>query len=145
MADIVVYTDGACQRNPGPGGWGVLIESPEGTRELSGGELETTNNRMELMAAIRALNALAPDSCVLLYTDSQYVQKGMTQWLERWLTSGRLDQGAVKNSDLWFELLHACAWHDVEWCWVRGHSGIEGNETADRLANEGIEAVLAEA
>ena len=140
MRDVVIYTDGACKGNPGPGGWGAVLRSGERSKHLKGGEPHTTNNRMELTAAIRGLQALKARSRVDLYTDSQYVRKGITEWLaswkaRNWMTAARKP---VKNEDLWRELDAAVQQHEVRWHWVRGHSGDPGNELADQLANEGI-------
>ena len=142
MADDVVeiYSDGACRGNPGPGGWGVLLRSRGAEKELWGGEADTTNNRMELTAVIRALEALKRPSRVRLYTDSQYVQKGISVWIRQWKRRGwrTADRKPVKNVDLWQRLDELAAVHDVEWHWVRGHAGHIENERADRLANKGI-------
>ena len=142
MTDDVVeiYSDGACRGNPGPGGWGVLLRSRGTEKELWGGEADTTNNRMELTAVIRALEALKRPSRVRLYTDSQYVQKGISQWIRQWKRRGwrTADRKPVKNIDLWQRLDELAAVHDVEWHWVRGHAGHVENERADRLANMGI-------
>ena len=142
---VEIYTDGACKGNPGPGGWGVLLVCGARRRELKGGELSTTNNRMELMAVIEALGTLTRPSRVRLHTDSQYVHKGMTEWLAGWRARAwRTAQGtAVKNRDLWERLDALARTHRIEWVWVKGHAGHEGNEAADRLANEGVAAVLA--
>jgi ribonuclease HI len=142
MSDDVVeiYSDGACRGNPGPGGWGVLLRSRGTEKELWGGEADTTNNRMELTAVIRALEALKRPSRVRLYTDSQYVQKGISQWIRQWKRRGwrTADRKPVKNIDLWQRLDELAAVHEVEWHWVRGHAGHVENERADRLANKGI-------
>ena len=137
---IDVYADGACKGNPGPGGWGVLLQAGPHTKELYGGERLTTNNRMELTAVIRALEALKRPSVVRIHTDSQYVQKGITEWIGNWKRRGwrTADKTPVKNADLWRRLDELCARHQVEWVWVRGHAGNPGNERADRLANMGI-------
>ena len=132
------YTDGACRGNPGPGGWGVLLLYRGVQRELFGGEARTTNNRMELMAAISALETLKRPCQVVLFSDSQYVIKGITEWMPGWKAR---DWRAVKNDDLWMRLDEARARHSVEWRWVRGHSGNPGNEKADALANKGIDAL----
>jgi ribonuclease HI len=142
MADEVVeiFSDGACRGNPGPGGWGALLRSNGAEKELHGGEAATTNNRMELTAVIRALEALKRRSRVRLYTDSQYVQKGISAWILDWKRRGwrTADKKPVKNLDLWQRLDELAAAHDVEWHWVRGHAGHPENERADRLANKGI-------
>jgi ribonuclease HI len=137
---VEVYADGACKGNPGPGGWGVLLVAGGRERELHGGEPATTNNRMELTAVIRALEALPPASRVRLYTDSQYVQKGMTEWISSWKRRGwrTADKKPVKNEDLWKRLDEAARRHQVEWHWVKGHAGHPGNERADALANLGV-------
>ncbi|MFA7503798.1 MAG: ribonuclease HI [Burkholderiaceae bacterium] len=147
MANIDIYTDGACKGNPGPGGWGALLVSGEHRRELSGGEALTTNNRMELLAVIKALEALRGPSEVTIHTDSQYVQKGITEWMRNWKARGwkTADRKPVKNADLWLRLDELRAGHRVEWRWVRGHSGHPGNEAADALANRGVDAVRAAA
>jgi len=141
---VEVFTDGACRGNPGPGGWGALLRRGLHEREISGAETETTNNRMELMAAIEALRALTRPSRVRITTDSQYVRQGVTQWVKRWQANGwrTAQRQAVKNQDLWRELLELADRHDVEWCWVRGHSGHPENERADALANAAIDAML---
>ncbi|MGC8506785.1 MAG: ribonuclease HI [Thiomonas sp.] len=140
--DIIIYTDGACKGNPGPGGWGVVLRSGAHQKTLFGGEQQTTNNRMELMAAIQALEALKRPSRVLLHTDSQYVLKGMTEWIVGWKRRGWItaDKKPVKNVDLWQRLEQAAAPHTLRWAWVRGHTGDPGNELADQLANQGVEA-----
>ena len=137
---VEVYADGACKGNPGPGGWGVLLIEGDRERELHGGEPATTNNRMELTAVIRALEALPHGSCVRLYTDSQYVQKGMKEWIHDWKRRGwrTADKKPVKNDDLWKHLDELARNHQVEWHWVRGHDGHPGNERADALANKGV-------
>ena len=142
MAEPVVeiYSDGACRGNPGPGGWGAVLRYNLKEKELWGGEASTTNNRMELMAAIRALEALKRRSRVKLYTDSLYVMKGISQWIHDWKRRGwrTADKKPVKNEDLWRRLEELAAQHDVEWHWVRGHAGHPENERADKLANKGI-------
>tara|TARA_R110000772_G_scaffold263064_1_gene382596 strand:- start:481 stop:912 length:432 start_codon:yes stop_codon:yes gene_type:complete len=140
MTTITIYTDGACSGNPGPGGWGATLSDGKKEKEIYGGEPETTNNRMELMAAIMALEALKQPLNVILYTDSKYVQKGISEWLPGWKARGwRNSQGKpVKNVDLWQRLEAAEADHQVNWRWVKGHSGDAGNERADELANEGM-------
>ncbi len=138
-AAVEVFTDGACSGNPGPGGWGVLMRFRGRERELSGGESHTTNNRMELMAAIQALEILTRPSRVAIHTDSTYVRNGITQWIERWKAKGwkTANKKPVKNIDLWQRLEQAIAPHDVSWHWVRGHSGHPDNERADALARRG--------
>jgi ribonuclease HI len=141
MTDIVeIYTDGACKGNPGPGGWGVLMQCDGMRRELHGGAPDTTNNRMELTAVIRALEALKRPSRVRLHTDSQYVQLGISQWIHNWKKRGwrTADKKPVKNEDLWRELDALREKHQIEWLWVRGHDGNPGNERADELANLGV-------
>jgi len=144
MAEAVVelFTDGACKGNPGPGGWGVLIRTSTGERELCGGEALTTNNRMELLAVIQGLGALEPGSHVHVYTDSQYVQKGISEWIHSWKRRGwkTADKKPVKNVDLWKQLDAAAGVHHIDWRWVRGHTGHPENERADALANRGIPA-----
>ena len=141
MSRVEIYTDGACRGNPGVGGWGALLRTDGRERELWGGEPLTTNNRMELTAAIRALEALKRRCQVALYTDSQYVRLGITTWLPDWkLRNWRTaDRKPVKNQDLWQELDALAAKHDIEWHWVRGHDGHPENERADALANRGID------
>lgn len=136
---IEIWTDGACSGNPGPGGWGVLLKSGDHEKELHGGEAETTNNRMELTAAIEALNALKTSSKVILHTDSTYVKDGLTKWMFGWKKNGwkTAAKKPVKNQDLWQALDEACKRHDVDWRWVKGHDGDEGNERADALARLG--------
>ena len=139
--DVIIYTDGACKGNPGPGGWGALLISGEHRRELYGGEPHTTNNRMELSGAIAALAALKRACRVQLYTDSQYVRLGITEWLPQWKRRGwkTADRKPVKNDDLWRALEEQIERHEVHWHWVKGHSGDVGNERADELANLGIQ------
>lgn len=136
---IDVYTDGACKGNPGPGGWGALLRHGDHERELWGFDPATTNNRMELTAVIRALEALKHRCKVKLHTDSQYVQKGITEWITNWKKRGwkTADRKPVKNDDLWRELDALAAKHDIQWIWVKGHAGHDGNERADVLANKG--------
>ena len=138
--DVEIYTDGACSGNPGPGGWGAVLRFGAVEKELSGGEPATTNNRMELMAAIAGLEALKRPCRVRLYTDSMYLRDGITRWLPAWKARGwrTADKKPVKNVDLWKRLDELAAQHDVEWQWVRGHAGHPENERADRLANKGI-------
>jgi len=144
--EVVIYADGACKGNPGIGGWGALLEYDGRQRELFGGEANTTNNRMELTAVIRALEALTRPCRVSLHTDSQYVQQGITTWIHDWKKRGwkTADRKPVKNEDLWRRLDELRQRHEVEWVWVRGHSGHDGNEHADRLANRGVETVVSE-
>jgi ribonuclease HI len=139
---VEIYSDGACRGNPGPGGWGVLLRYDGREKELWGGEAATTNNRMELMAAIRALEALKRPSRVELYTDSLYVMKGISTWIRDWKRRAwrTADKKPVKNEDLWRRLDQLAAKHDIEWHWVRAHAGHPENERADELANKGIPA-----
>jgi len=138
-APVVIYTDGACKGNPGPGGWGVWMRYGTHERELFGGEASTTNNRMELTAVIEALAALKRSVPVVIHTDSEYVRKGITEWLANWKRRGWLtaSKEPVKNIDLWQRLDALAAQHQVQWRWVKGHSGDAGNERADLLANQG--------
>jgi len=139
--DIVdIYTDGACKGNPGPGGWGALLRFKESERELFGGDPATTNNRMELQAVIEALSALRRPCRVRVHTDSRYVQQGITQWIHNWKRRNwrTADKQPVRNADLWKRLDELAALHDVEWIWVKGHAGHDGNERADALANRGV-------
>jgi ribonuclease HI len=140
---VDIYTDGACKGNPGVGGWGVLLSSGGKTRELFGGEPHTTNNRMELIAVIRALEALKRHCRVRLHTDSKYVQQGISEWIHAWKKRGwkTADRKPVKNDDLWRRLDELAVQHDIEWLWVKGHSGHDGNERADELANMGVDSV----
>ena len=144
MSSVEIYTDGACRGNPGPGGWGATLEMGEHFRELSGAEAMTTNNRMELTAVISALEALKRPVPVKLYTDSEYVRRGITEWLKSWKARGwkTSDKKPVKNQDLWERLDVVAAQHQIEWHWVKGHSGVPGNERVDRLANAAIDALL---
>lgn len=137
---ITIHTDGACKGNPGPGGWGALLQFAGKRRELKGGDPATTNNRMEMTAAIEALNALKESCDVILFTDSVYVMQGLTQWLPNWKARGwkTADRKPVKNQDLWQALDLATQRHKIDWRWVKGHNGDPGNEAADRLANEGV-------
>ena len=141
LPEVEIFTDGACRGNPGPGGWGVLLRTGNKEREVSGGEALTTNNRMELTAAIRALEALQRRCRVSLYTDSQYVRDGITAWLPDWKRRGwrTSDRKPVRNQDLWQRLDELAAGHDVKWHWVRGHAGHPENERADALAIRGID------
>lgn len=147
MTDVVeIFTDGACRGNPGPGGWGALLRWRGNEKKLSGAEADTTNNRMELLAAINALEALKRHNCrVVLTTDSQYLRQGITEWLPGWKQRGwkTADRKPVKNRDLWQRLDELVQRHDVHWRWVRGHSGHAENELADQLANEAIDEMLA--
>lgn len=141
---VEIYADGACKGNPGPGGWGAWIHYAGHEKELFGGEVETTNNRMELMAVIRALQALKRTCHARVYTDSVYVQKGMSEWLPAWKARNwrTADKKPVKNEDLWRQLDTLAQLHTVEWVWVKGHAGNAGNERADGLANRGVAQVL---
>lgn len=140
---VTAYTDGACRGNPGPGGWGVLLTVDGRASELSGGDPATTNNRMELLAAISALESLPEGTRVTLYTDSTYVKDGITSWLPRWVQNGwrTSDKKPVKNQDLWRRLDAAASRHEVDWRWVRGHTGDPGNTRADALANAAIDGI----
>jgi ribonuclease HI len=140
LTRVVIHTDGACKGNPGPGGWGALVVRDGRIEELSGGDLATTNNRMEMTAVIRALESLAQATDVELYTDSQYVKNGIETWIHGWKRNGwkTADRKPVKNADLWRELDTLAAKHRIRWHWVRGHSAHPGNERADALANEGV-------
>ena len=144
MKQVIIYTDGACRGNPGPGGWGVLIKFDGAEKELFGGQINTTNNQMELSAAIEGLDALKESCNVELFTDSKYVMDGITQWIHNWKknnwrTAAKKD---VKNKELWQKLDQLIAQHQVQWHWVKGHSGDAGNEAADLLANKGIDSIL---
>ncbi len=140
-AEVVIYTDGACSGNPGPGGWGAILIAKGAEREIMGGEADTTNNRMEMTAAIRALEALKRPCVVELHTDSQYLRQGVTEWLAAWKRRGwrTADNKPVKNEDLWRALDAARARHEVSWRWVKGHNGHPLNERADALARKGLE------
>ena len=144
MDKVEIFTDGACKGNPGPGGWGAWLVAGATEKELFGGELNTTNNRMELMAVIEAMNALKRPCEVVVHTDSQYVQKGISEWIHGWKARGwkTASRAPVKNVDLWQALDTAQARHAISWRWVKGHNGHEGNERADALANKGVELVL---
>jgi ribonuclease HI len=141
MRRVAIWTDGACSGNPGPGGWGAVLVAEGHEKELKGGAAETTNNRMELTAAIEALAALKRPSAVDFYTDSQYLRGGITQWIDGWKRNGwkTADRKPVKNVDLWQRLDAARAGHTIVWHWVKGHAGTEGNDRADQLAREGME------
>ena len=138
---VEIYADGACRGNPGPGGWGALLKTLTTESEMYGGQSATTNNRMELMAVIRALESLGASRSVIVYTDSQYVQKGISEWIHAWKRRGwrTADKKPVKNEDLWRRLDAATVGHRIDWRWVKGHAGNPGNERADELANLGIE------
>lgn len=144
MKNIELFTDGACKGNPGPGGWGALLRYGQHEKSLYGGEHNTTNNRMELLAAISGLQAIKEPCQVVVTTDSQYVRKGITEWLHNWKRNGwkTADKKSVKNADLWLALDEQCQRHQVEWRWVKGHSGHRENELADSLANLGITELL---
>ncbi|MFC6635410.1 ribonuclease HI [Microbulbifer taiwanensis] len=141
MKQVTIYTDGACRGNPGPGGWGALLVHGDAEKELFGGEAHTTNNRMELLAAIKALEALRQPCRVDLHTDSQYLRQGITSWINNWKKNGwkTASKKPVKNADLWRALDESIADHQVHWHWVKGHAGHPGNERADELANRGID------
>jgi ribonuclease HI len=142
VTEVEIFTDGACKGNPGPGGWAAVIRSGGNEKEISGGEPLTTNNRMELLAAIRGLEALKRPTQVALYTDSLYVRDGITKWIHGWRRNGwrTADRKPVKNAELWQELVEAAAPHRIEWHWVRGHAGHPENERADALACDAAEA-----
>lgn len=141
---LIIYTDGACRDNPGPGGWGAYLVYGDQEKKISGAEVHTTNNRMELMAAIKALSIIKGEPAVRLVTDSVYLKNGITLWIERWRQNGWLtaSRTAVKNQDLWQCLDRLIKQLNIEWVWVRGHTGHPGNETADRLARKAIDALL---
>lgn len=142
---VVIYSDGACKGNPGPGGWGAVLEYGDARKLLHGGELVTTNNRMELMAAIEALKQLRRPCQVALYTDSQYMRKGIMEWMKNWKRNGwrTAAKKPVKNADLWQQLDELAGPHEIAWHWVKGHSGHPGNDLADELANKGVDEVRA--
>lgn len=144
MTEVEIYCDGACRGNPGPGGWGALLRTEGREKRLYGAEPHTTNNRMELQGAIEALRVLKTECCVVLWTDSQYVKKGMTEWLVGWKARGwrNAAKEPVKNVDLWKMLEAEAARHRVDWRWVKGHAGHEGNEIADQLANQAVDEML---
>ena len=141
---VVIYADGACRGNPGPGGWGAFLTFGDHEKEISGAEAQTTNNRMELTAVIRALESLKRPVQAKVYTDSEYVRRGITEWITSWKARGwrTADRKPVKNQDLWERLDALARGHRIEWHWVKGHSGVPGNERVDRLANEAIDALL---
>ena len=141
---IEIYTDGACRGNPGPGGWAALLQKGEHEKQISGAEVLTTNNRMELTAVIRALETLKQPVAARLYTDSQYVRRGITEWLVAWKARGwrTADRKPVKNIDLWQRLEELAAGHEIDWRWVPAHTGVPGNERVDRLANQAIDALV---
>ena len=147
MQDVTIYSDGACKGNPGPGGWGAVLVAGDREKEMFGGESLTTNNRMELTAVIEALRALKRPCRIAVYTDSQYVQKGIKEWLPGWKTRGwkTADRKPVKNADLWQTLDALTQPHHIEWHWVRGHNGHPGNERADALANQGVASLADQA
>ncbi len=144
MSTVEIYTDGACRGNPGPGGWAALLSVEGREKEIAGAEARTTNNRMELTAVIRALESLRRPVSARVFTDSQYVRRGITEWVTAWKARGWLtaDRKPVKNQDLWQRLEELAAAHRIEWRWVPGHAGVPGNERVDRLANQAIEALL---
>ena len=144
MNEVNIFTDGACRNNPGPGGWGVILKSQSATKELYGGELQTTNNQMELLAAIKALQSLKRPCRVNLYTDSNYVKQGITEWIIKWKKNGfrNAKKKPVLNSDLWKQLDQLASIHQVNWYWIKGHSGHPENERADTLANKGVDEVV---
>lgn len=144
LTHVEIYTDGACKGNPGPGGWGALLRCNGHEKELCGGENETTNNRMELLAVISALNSLTRSCAIILHTDSQYVKNGITSWIHGWKKNGwkTADKKPVKNADLWRALDEAQQRHHIDWRWVKAHNGHEFNERADQLANRGVEVAL---
>ncbi len=146
MKQVEIYTDGACRRNPGPGGWGALLRSNGHEKELCGGALETTNNQMEMMAAIKALESLKETCQVDLFTDSKYVKLGITEWIIRWKTNGfkNAKKKPVVNAELWIRLDAVASQHQINWQWVKGHAGHVDNERADALANRGLELKLRE-
>ena len=145
MKKVEIFTDGACKGNPGPGGWGALLRMGEHEKEISGGEEDTTNNRMEMTAVIRGLNALIEPCEVDIYSDSKYVIDGMTKWIEGWKKRGwkNASKKPVRNADLWHDLIEAVYPHKVNWFWVKGHDGHPENERADRLASDAADAIIA--
>ena len=144
MKDVIIYTDGACRGNPGPGGWGALIKFDIAQKEIFGGQNNTTNNQMELSAAIEGLSTLKEPCNVELFTDSRYVMDGITQWIQNWKKNNwkTSSKKEVKNKELWQKLDQLISQHQVQWHWVKGHSGDVGNEAADLLANKGIDSIL---
>jgi len=144
MNEVDIFTDGACRHNPGPGGWGAILKSESATKELYGGEIDTTNNQMELLAAIKALQSLKRPCRVNLYTDSNYVKQGITEWIIKWKSNGfrNTKKKPVKNSDLWKQLDELDSMHQVKWYWIKGHSGHPENERADALANKGVDEII---
>jgi ribonuclease HI len=144
VSTVEIYTDGACRGNPGPGGWAATLSVDGRDKEIAGAEALTTNNRMELTAVIRALEALRRPVRARVFTDSQYVRRGITEWLAQWKARGWMTAGRkpVKNQDLWQHLEELCASHEIEWHWVPGHAGVPGNERVDRLANQAIDALV---
>ena len=143
MKEVDIYTDGACRGNPGPGGWGVILKTQSATKELYGGDLDTTNNKMELLAAIKGLQSLTQPCKVYLYTDSNYVKQGITEWIINWKRNGfkNAKKKPVLNANLWLELDQLTSIHDIEWFWIKGHSGHPENERADALANKGVDEI----
>jgi len=144
MNEVDIFTDGACRHNPGPGGWGAILKSKSATKELYGGEIDTTNNQMELLAAIKALQSLKRPCRVNLYTDSNYVKQGITEWIVKWKSNGfrNTKKKPVLNSDLWKQLDALNSMHRVKWYWIKGHSGHPENERADALANKGVDEII---
>ena len=144
MNEVDIFTDGACRHNPGPGGWGAILKSKSAIKELYGGEIDTTNNQMELMAAIKALQSLKRPCKVNLYTDSTYVKQGITEWIIKWKSNGFINakKKPVLNSDLWKQLDELDSMHQVKWYWIKGHSGHLENERADALANKGVDEII---
>ena len=144
MNEVDIFTDGACRHNPGPGGWGAILKNNSVTKELYGGEIDTTNNQMELLAAIKALQSLKRPCRVNLYTDSNYVKQGITEWIVKWKSNGfrNTKKKPVLNSDLWKQLDALNSMHQVKWYWIKGHSGHPENERADALANKGVDEII---
>ena len=144
MNEVDIFTDGACRHNPGPGGWGAILKNKSATKELYGGEIDTTNNQMELLAAIKALQSLKRPCRVNLYTDSNYVKQGITEWIVKWKSNGfrNTKKKPVLNSDLWKQLDALNSMHQVKWYWIKGHSGHPENERADALANKGVDEII---